>query len=110
MKCPNCHKSSNVFKSIFVKRNDSKSKYCIFCNAEVNLKYNWTKIFILAATLAISLIFIQLLLKSNGQQNINGGLAGFVVALIMAIVMRQPPFTVVELVVNIKKKNKKRRN
>ena len=107
MECPNCHKSGNVLKRIFSRRGGSKTRFCIYCNAEVNLIYNWNKIFLLIAAIVVVLIVINVIFQAIGWPGITGGFAGGLAGAVIAVYMRRPPFLKVELV---NKQKKKRRN
>ncbi|MDD4156558.1 MAG: hypothetical protein PHY08_08315 [Candidatus Cloacimonetes bacterium] len=107
MECPNCHKTGNAFMRIFSKRGKSGSRFCTYCNAEVKLIYNWTRIFILVAVVIVVLIILNYVLQSLGWPGITGGFAGGMAGAVIAIFMRRPPFLKIELV---NKNKKKRRN
>ncbi len=107
MECPNCHKQGNALKRIFSKRKGLENRYCVYCNAEVKLNYNWKKIILLAIGVFAGLVIINFLLQSFGWPGITGGFAGGLAGAIIAVYMRRPPFLSIEL---INKKKKKRRN
>lgn len=97
MKCPHCHRTGNVFQRLFTRKSKSGTRFCIFCNAEVNMIYNWKKIFILVAVLIIVLLGFNYLLQAFGWPGITGGFAGGLAGSILAVVMQRPPFLIIEL-------------
>lgn len=107
MECPNCHKQGNALKRIFSKRKGMPNRYCVYCNAEVKVNYNWSKISLLAAGIFVVLIILNYVLQTMGWPGITGGFAGGLAGAIIAVYMRKPPFMQVEL---IKPSRKKRRN
>ena len=107
MECPNCHNRGNVLKRIFSKRKGYENSYCVHCNAEVKLIYNWKKIFILVSIIIIVLIVINIVLQAIGWPGLTGGFAGGLAGAVIAVYMRKPPFLKVEL---INKSKKKQRN
>ncbi len=104
MICPNCNKSGNVFKRIFVKRSYGENRYCIYCNAEVSVEYKWFKILILGIVILFSLILLQLIMQFIGLPGMNSGVAGALAAAFIAIFIRRPPFVEIKLIKKAKKK------
>lgn len=106
MKCPRCNKTGNLFQRIFMQRKGSKSKFCIYCGAEVVLKFNWKKIAFLAIGVLVGLIVLNIVLQSLGWPGINGGFAGGMGGALIAVLMRRKPFLDVELISKEKKKHR----
>lgn len=109
MVCPNCKKSGNAFKRIFSKRPAyGQNRYCVYCNAEVSVEYNWGKVAILSFVVLIALIIIQLVIQSYGWPGMNGGVAGGLAAAIIAIFIKRSPFVDVQLISKPGKQKKKK--
>ncbi len=108
MVCPNCNKSGNVFRRIFVKRSYGENRYCIFCNAEVTVDYQWGKVMILGLVVLIALIIVQFLMQYYGWPGMNGGVAGGLAAAVIAIFIRRPPFVEITLIRRPGKNRKKK--
>ena len=106
MKCPHCQRTGNAFQRLFTKRGKTGTRFCIYCNAEVNLIYNWKKIFLLALILIVALLALNYLLQFFGLPGITGGFAGGMAGAILAIVMRRPPYLIIEQVTKEKKKKR----
>ncbi|HXK81743.1 MAG TPA: hypothetical protein PLO05_06275 [Bacteroidales bacterium] len=107
MKCPNCNSTGNLLKRVFIKRKGLPNRYCVYCNAEVKLIYNWRKIFLLALIIIAVLMILHAVMVSVGLPGVSGGIAGGAAGAVLAIFMRKPPYLNIELV---KHSNKKRRN
>jgi hypothetical protein len=110
MECPKCHKKGNVIRRVFAKKDKSKTKYCMHCGAEVVIEYNWMKIFIMAFFVLIFLILFNLFLQYVvGWPGLGSVGAASLGAVIIALFMRRPPYTIVRLIntKNNPKKNKK---
>ncbi len=105
MKCPNCHKTGNTFKRIFSKRGNSTTKFCIYCNVEVNIIYNWKKIFLLVFVVILLLIIFDAILKYYEWPGISPGFAGGMAGATIAIFMQRPPFLRIEQIAKKKKRN-----
>ncbi len=108
MECPKCHRKGSVLKRVFSRRKGSDNRYCIYCDAEVKIIYNWKKIFLLILGIVFGLIILNFILQSAGWPGITGGFAGGTGGALIAVFMNRPPFVNVELVE--KPKKKKRRN
>jgi hypothetical protein len=106
MECPNCHKSGNALKRIFSRRKGFENRFCVYCNAEVRVIYNWKKIFFLVAAVIGVLIIINIILQSIGWPGISGGFAGGMGGSVIAVFMHRPPFVNIELVKEVKKKRR----
>lgn len=107
MKCPNCHKTGNTFQRIFMRKKGHKNRYCIYCNTEVKLFYNWKKIGFLSIGVFGGLIILNTLIIYLGWPGINGGFAGGIGGSLIAIYMRRPPFLKIELANPANEKMKK---
>lgn len=79
----------------------------MYCDAEVIVRYNWKKIFRLGLIVMASLFVVNVIIRLLGAYGLTSGFAGGLAGAVMAIVMRKPPYVVVELV---RKPGKKRRN
>lgn len=90
-----------------MQKKGSKSKFCIYCDAEVKLIYSWKKIIFLSIGVLIGLIVLNMVMRELGWPGLNGGFAGGMGGAVVAVFMRREPFLTVELVA---KEKKKRRN
>lgn len=106
MECPHCHKRGNALQRLFTRRKHTGTRLCIYCSAEVKFIYNWKRIFFLAAILVVVLIAFNYGLQALGMPGITSGFAGGMAGAILAIVMRRPPYLVIELVTQEKKKKR----
>lgn len=106
MKCPNCHKTGNAFIRIFSRRIKTGTRFCTYCNAEVKLIYNWKRILVLSAIIIIALIMFNYVLQYFGWLGMTGGFAGGMAGVVIAIMMRRPPYLKIELVNKTKKKGR----
>ncbi|NLA24261.1 MAG: hypothetical protein GX879_04765 [Bacteroidales bacterium] len=98
MHCPNCKSKGHVFKRIFIKRKDSKNRFCVYCAAEVKIVYSWKKIFWLCLIVFIGLMILNLIIILIGGPGITSGFAGGLGAAVVAIMMRRPPYVEVQLI------------
>ncbi|MDD4150548.1 MAG: hypothetical protein PHE33_11025 [Bacteroidales bacterium] len=107
MECPHCHNKGNVLKRIFSKRKGYENRYCVHCNSEVKLIYNWKNIFLLITFVIIGLIIINFVIQAIGWPGISSGFAGGLGGSIIAVYMRKPPFLKIELISKSKTKRRK---
>jgi len=105
MDCPHCHSKGSVFRKIFLKQKGSKNRFCMYCNAEVIIRYNWKKILVLCLIVMGILFVVNMIIQLLGSYGLTSGFAGGIAGAIIAIMMRKPPYVVVELV---RKPGKKR--
>ncbi len=104
MKCPQCHRTGSIFQRLFTRKGKTGTRSCIYCDAEVMVKYKWGKVFLLAAVVFTILILVNLFLQMIGWPGITGSFAGGLAGAVMAVFMRRPPFVEIELVPKQKKK------
>lgn len=109
MECPNCHKSGNAFKRIFSKRGTGDTRFCVYCNTEVRVIYNWSKILLLVLAIIAVLVIINLAIQNAGYPGISSGFAGGMAGAVLAIFMRRKPFLIIEPVITNRKKQAKRK-
>lgn len=109
MECPNCHRRGNALKRIFSKRGNTGTRFCVYCNTEVRIIYNWKKIFVLSLVVLVLLLVLNVLLQMLGWPGITSGFAGGMGGAVIAIMIRREPYVKIELV-NPPKTRKKRRN
>lgn len=107
MICPNCNRSGNLLKRVFVRRKGSSNHYCVYCNAEVKITYNWKRILLLSLIVIAVLVLIHVFLISIGWPGLSSGISGGIAGTSIYIFMSRPPYVNIELV---EKKSKKRRN
>lgn len=107
MICPNCKHSGNLLKRVFVKRKGLYNRYCVYCNAEVKIVYNWRKIFLLSLIVVAVLLLLHIILILIGLPGLSSGLAGGAAGAAIAIFMRKPSYVKIEM---LTKPGKKRRN
>ena len=98
MECPNCHSKGSVFKRVFSRKKGSQNRFCVFCGSEVKITYNWKKIFILCIIVMLCLFVINIVIQLLGAYGLTSGFSGGLAAAVIAIFMRKPPYTVIELV------------
>lgn len=106
MQCPACNNKGNVLKRIFIRHSGSKNRFCMYCNAEVQIKYNWKKIFRLCLVVMLILFLANMIIQMLGAYGLSSGFAGGVAGAVIAIMMRNPPYTTIELVKQEKKKRR----
>ncbi|MCK9254464.1 MAG: hypothetical protein GX793_02255 [Bacteroidales bacterium] len=104
MQCPNCNKTGNTFQRLFWKKKGQKNRFCIYCNAEVKLIYNWKRIALLSLVILVALVGLNFVLQYYNWPGINGGFAGGIGGALIAIYMRRPAFLKIELINKPKKK------
>lgn len=109
MECPNCHQRGNAFKRIFSKRGNTGTRFCIYCNFEVKVIYNWKKIFLLSFIVLLILIILNLIMQQMGWPVITGDFAGGFAGAVVAIMIRREPYVKIDPVKPVKTR-KKRRN
>ncbi len=107
MECPKCHRKGNALKRIFSRRKGFENRFCVHCNAEVKVIYNWSKIFLLILVIIAVLVILNIVLQAIGWPGISRGFAGGLGGAVIAVYMRRAPFVNIELV---QKAKKKRRN